>query len=499
MRVRELLDELNLGKSVAESDERLENYFVDTYTFNAVLQGKADIVAGDKGTGKTALYQILMKRYRTSEHMRGVDIIPAFNVAGSPIFQQLLNVPVQTEGQYIAFWKTFFLTLVGNWMLDQPTIVRQPSVKRVEYFLEQNQLKTIDSTPNGVFARLVRFISRATPRSAEVKLGFGEEGLPQIVPKIEFMPAAVVQPPDYFGIDYAAGLRILEASLKESNLTLWLVLDRLDEAFLGYPGVEVPALRALFRCYLDFKAVSRMKVKLFVRRDLFRKLVDGGFVNLTHVNDQKIEIIWDDDDLKNLLIARVKDTPFIVENLGLKGLSNDEAFARLFPDKVNQGEKQSTTWNWIISRIRDGNGVIAPRNLIDLVQKAREAQIRAEARSPRDFGDGISLIEAEAIRKAQRALSETRVQDTLIAEAPEMVPLIEKFRNKKTEHNTESLCDLLGVKVSELRLVVRPLLEMGLLEEAGTSFKVPMLYRDGLNMSQGKAFGGAVDEINADD
>lgn len=29
---------------------------------------------------------------------------------------------------------------------------------------------------------------------------------------------------------------------------------------------------------------------------------------------------------------------------------------------------------------------------------------------------------------------------------------------------------------------------MGFLEEIGDSFKVPMLYRDGLNITQGKAF-----------
>jgi Cdc6-like AAA superfamily ATPase len=52
-----------------------KKYFVDTHTFNALLQGRYDVIAGDKGTGKTALYKILMKRYRSSEPMRGIEII----------------------------------------------------------------------------------------------------------------------------------------------------------------------------------------------------------------------------------------------------------------------------------------------------------------------------------------------------------------------------------------------------------------------------------------
>lgn len=91
MRVAEILKELNLGKSVAESDSRLDSYFVDTHTFNALYTGQRDIVAGDKGTGKTALYRILIERHRVIEELKGTEIVTAFNLSGSPIFQQLLE------------------------------------------------------------------------------------------------------------------------------------------------------------------------------------------------------------------------------------------------------------------------------------------------------------------------------------------------------------------------------------------------------------------------
>jgi hypothetical protein len=60
--VREILSELDLGNSVAEFDADLERYFVETSTFQSLIQDRADVVAGDKGTGKTAMLKILYQR-----------------------------------------------------------------------------------------------------------------------------------------------------------------------------------------------------------------------------------------------------------------------------------------------------------------------------------------------------------------------------------------------------------------------------------------------------
>jgi hypothetical protein len=40
---------------------------------------------------------------------------------------------------------------------------------------------------------------------------------------------------------------------------------------------------------------------------------------------------------------------------------------------------------------------------------------------------------------------------------------------------------------------------MGFLEEKGSSFKVPMLYRDGLRITQGKAFSSGAPDEGEDD
>jgi hypothetical protein len=95
--------------------------------------------------------------------------------------------------------------------------------------------------------------------------------------------------------------------VRDAGVSVWVAIDRLDEAFQGFPQVEVPALRALLRTYLDMLDFPKVKLKLFLRRDLFRRIIAGGFVNLTHVNARKFEIIWDEEDLLNLLCRRIRE------------------------------------------------------------------------------------------------------------------------------------------------------------------------------------------------
>jgi len=114
MQVKTLLRQLDFGNSVAEFDESLEDYFVETDIFHDLVHDKVDIVSGDKGTGKTAIYRYLQRRYTHISALDDVELIPAFNPSGNPIFQRLTELEVLKEQQYIAIWKAYFLTLTGN-------------------------------------------------------------------------------------------------------------------------------------------------------------------------------------------------------------------------------------------------------------------------------------------------------------------------------------------------------------------------------------------------
>lgn len=486
MNVSEILKIMDLGNSVAEFDEALEKYFVETEAFDALVQDRIDVVAGDKGTGKTAIFKILEKRYRQFEELRDVEIVSAFNPSGNPVFQRLVHEQALTEGQYRSVWKAYFFTLIGNWALNIAGKSASERFSRLNEILESAGLRINDDTPSTVFGRLVNSVNRfLNPEAVEGTLTFSETGIPIVTQRVELDSTDHTEQTE---ITHEEALACLDGCLEELGYKVWVMLDRLDEAFQGFPEVEVPALRALLRTYLDLLEFEQFKLKLFVRRDLFRKVIGDGFVNLTHINARKTEIVWDEDDLLNLLCERLKESGEFLRVINGEALDNNSMFYKVFPEQVDSGQRKPTTWNWIVARIRDGNDVKPPRNLLDLVMKAREAQLRRENRESREYQEGMPVIESDSIRRSLSRLSEERVEDTLLAEAGDAVDLIHKFKKQRSEHNSDSLSKLLGLKGKQLEGAVSRLTEIGFLEETGQTYKVPMLYRDGLQISQGKAF-----------
>jgi hypothetical protein len=275
-------------------------------------------------------------------------------------------------------------------------------------------------------------------------------------------------------------LALLNASFDENDITVWVLLDRLDEAFAGYPDIEQPALRALFRTYLDLPAFDRIGLKLFVRKDLFKKIIRGGFVNLTHVSVRRIEIVWDQEDLFALLCRRIKASDEFLQLVGLNNPTDREVFATIFSERVSL---RRPTWSWMLSQIRDGTGFVAPRNLVDLVNLAIEEQTRRELRNSRDYAAGIPVIELESLRRALIRLSERRVEDTLLAEATDDVAvLIEGFRGRKAEHTDETVSKTFGISSAKAREFAEILINIGFFERGKEGYKIPVLYRSGLNI-----------------
>lgn len=495
--VRDLIGNLDLGKSVAEFDEALETYFIETNAFRELISDKIDIIAGDKGTGKTAIYKILHQKYTTLPMLDATEVIAAFNPIGNPVFQKLGEHDIQAEGEYIRMWKLYFLSLVGNWLLGVWDGNFTTSMGELDQLLKGLDIRSKDDAPVNIFTRTVSRLGRLFRwRAAALEISATDTGIPIIKPSIEFdnntnTDTDTLQ--QNVSVEFA--LRLLDTCLADAELSVWVAVDRLDEAFQGFPQVEVPALRALLRTYLDMLDFPRIKLKLFLRRDLFRRIISGGFVNLTHVNARKFEIIWDEEDLLNLLARRIRENKEFCVTLGITDVANKELFDRIFPAQADVGKRKPQTWTWIMRRIRDGNDIKPPRNLIDLISMAQQAQLRREERErdSRAYGPGGAIIEGDALRRALAQLSQQRVQDTLLAEAGIYAPLIERFRDGKAEHNTESLANLLEREPNAVRSTIQPLMDLGFLEDIKETYKVPTLYREGLHITQGKAFDVAGD------
>ena len=59
----ELLRKLSFGARVAEEETaELAKYFVETDQWNRIFRGDIDVIRGDKGAGKSAIYSLLVTK-----------------------------------------------------------------------------------------------------------------------------------------------------------------------------------------------------------------------------------------------------------------------------------------------------------------------------------------------------------------------------------------------------------------------------------------------------
>ena len=68
----------------------------------------------------------------------------------------------------------------------------------------------------------------------------------------------------------------LDAALKAYKLKVWVLLDRLDVAFVENHSLEANALRALIRAYNDLRNRDQISLKIFLREDIWKRITEQG-------------------------------------------------------------------------------------------------------------------------------------------------------------------------------------------------------------------------------
>jgi hypothetical protein len=288
----------------------------------------------------------------------------------------------------------------------------------------------------------------------------------------------------------------LTAFLEGEDITVWLMLDRLDVAFTENSLLEKRGLRALFRTYLDLLAHKRIGIKIFLRDDIWRRIVAEGFREASHIT-RSMTIVWDERSLQNLIVRRALYNKAICEFYSVKpeeilgdAAKQHEFFYRMFPDQIAVGRRQTNTLDWMLTRIADGSQNPAPRELIHLLQVAREVQLRAyELGSPEP--PGTALIGRASIKDSLPEVSKVRFDQTLCAEYPALRAAWLKMENSKSAQTLESFSRLMDVPKEEGLAIAEQMVEAGFFvkkaEKGEIIYWVPFIYRDALKMVQGKA------------
>lgn len=491
----DLLSALRFGARVAEDEvDDLENYFVETDQWSRIYGGEVDVVYGAKGSGKSAIYALINRR-ADDLFDRNILLAPAETPRGATAFSDLVTDPPPNEHAFMMLWKLYFVCLVAEKIREYELGGSKP--KALVSVLEDAGLLPKEFTLYTLLRSVREYLKRVMSRDAqsvEHVISYDiTNGAPTLKRKVTFkasndQPAAQSIPADDL-------LRSADGILQDSNYKVWIVIDRLDVAFIESRELERNALRALFRVYNDLRSLRNVSLKIFVRNDIWRRITEGGFTEASHIR-RTVEIEWDHNSLLNLVIRRLLNNKVFVEYYDLDAKrvlsSFDEQqslLERIFPEQIDTG-RNPRTFGWILARTQDASGESAPREIIHLLEAARDAQVSRLNRGEK-APDGDILFERAVFKEALRVVSEVRYSQTLLAEYPEKRAYLEALRGAKSEQTPASLAGIWNVGLPEGLDMAKSLHEIGFFEIRGTrdqpTFWTPFLYRDALELVQGRA------------
>lgn len=495
MTKREVLQAATFGKRIAEEEqEELNTYFVETEEWRRIFAAEVDVVYGTKGAGKSAIYSLLISR-ADALRKRGVLVVAAENPRGTPVFKDLVADPPTSENEFRALWKFYVVALVANQLREANSNGR---LNEVLGPLEQAGLIERGLSLRGLLRAALdyaRSISRAESLEGGLQFDPGTGFPTGVRGKITLRePTTAQQRLGLVSVDHLFG--VANQMLVGAGLKVWVLLDRLDVAFAESDDLEANALRALFRVYLDLLGFDRVALKIFLRTDIWERITSQGFREASHIT-RSAYIKWEPKSLMNLVVRRaVRNEALrafynVEEPEVLRDADNQRAlFYRIFPLQVDLGERRSETFDWMLSRTRDGAGQMAPRELIHLLLAARDVQLKQYELGEDEPPEG-ALFDRTALRGALPEVSKVRLEQTLYAERPSLKHWLEQLHGEKTEQTIESLGRIWKVKPEAALEIATELVGVGFFERRGLkeapSFWVPFLYRDALDMVQGAA------------
>jgi hypothetical protein len=501
-----------------------------------VLQPQHSLVLGSKGSGKSAAFRLLCQdRNRVSSLLpRDYEELFFIPVYGLQTDDDLPGLEFQDlHFSSIDDFRNFWLLYIG--LKSAATLSHNERLGEIVSKSKSKELKDGFKTIRNVIRDLG--ISREPGAFAKFKFKIKNMVRPKVNNEVleseAFNRLLSIDFPHRTGMSVKALLDTIDMVLEKSNCVAWVLLDKLDLLFIDDFTKLKSAITALVQILVEHgNRFKNTQFKIFLRNDIYRQL---RIVNKSHLVSYTQEMKWKEHLLMKLLVSRaVADDSvreYVSEFLGEKVevahvIQGDEIFVQkvfyaIFEPSLGGGNGNGGTAAqdavpfthiWLLKHLTDGMGHIYPRELIHLgniaVEKQREIN-RAEGKHA-----SSRLISSAALREAFAEVSVYRCDTYLYSEFPHLAAHFDLFRgsDKATFHRSElyKLFEKLEPNGDE---AIRSIYDAGLITPMGRTvdssmeFKVPLLYRTGLGITQrgsklrsnGKGQKTVVEESNYED
>lgn len=392
--------------NAADPSSNLLGLFQKTPNFDKFLDETTCLIRGRKGTGKTALYSLLLEHEDKARQLARGRLDSAIFLSGHGAsqtsrptrndFQVIHRNLKDNEGTWEAFWRAYLIFRV----------------------YQKNYLKLPDKGSQKPKFETLRNILK---------------GLPEENWKAEHTKALIELSTDSQLILVLPDvLDILNEQQRDKNKTLWLLYDDLDEDFPERDGVRQQALSGLFQLIqaCDARHLTSIRFKIFLREDIWNRL---NFDNKSHFNGRDLFLKWTRVDFLRLALRQATqardfkdlvDRSSPVENIDN---ANEETLNRaldlLWGIRRRTGKKAKYVYRWVYERLSDLNGTAFPRSLSALLQGAKEQELtykgQTSVKAPSD-----RLLRGASLEIGLEKASEERC-DAIKQEYPDLCPFFE--------------------------------------------------------------------------
>lgn len=277
--IKNKFQNLSFGIDVAERDTDLLEYFISTQSFIRANEGKASVIIGPKGSGKSAILRAVQSKHG---ERNTIEITP--EIFATSMLKQVLedHQGLWEEDQaFVATWIFTILVEVFKRFSDNPRGVPSATLKKMRVFLHDNaDYKDLD-----LFTRFIGYLRRIEgvkigPYELTVKTRMLQD-LYALAPLYEIVP----------GLRGAGG-------------EIYILLDELDQGWDNTPHSN-QFIASLLKAAIKIQSLGlNAHVITFIRSEIF-DLIKDKLDQLDKLRSSIELIRWTDGELANLLLKRL--------------------------------------------------------------------------------------------------------------------------------------------------------------------------------------------------
>jgi len=378
--------DLQFGPDDAKGDTRLTQYFLRIPEYERVRSGSAAFVIGRKGTGKTAICQMIYDEAQNNPNLFAI-LLSFKNAPTSDLFASS-DASYKAPSQYISIWK-FLIALEASKLALRDESIPGATRSALDKFLRDNFGSTDVVSLDAV--------STLKKRSWRVGLTLPIHHMPGAEVAREDLDSSIH--PIHYGRAATALLAHL-ATLRSDN-EFFLLFDDLADDYRKdrvYFDLLISLLKAVYEVRHEMDGRLRLLPIVVLREDIHAQLDDH---DLNKLRELTVRLRWNTEpsrrnefSLRGLINERVR--------ANIEGEAGD--FWSRVVDENSWTGPENSMWHFLVNRTMD-----RPRDLIVALKLCQ----------PFEPGEKLS---ADAVLRGQEECSEwlyREVADEIFRELPE--------------------------------------------------------------------------------